>query len=53
MSADNPVKVFIFYSHDSEAHGESVCALAERLVKDEGIDVILDLWVEDSSPEQG
>ncbi len=45
------IKVFISYSHDSEAHREKVLALSERLRAD-GIKTILDQYV-NGSPEQG
>lgn len=43
-------RVFISYSHDSDAHCERVLALAERLRRD-GIDVRLDRY--ESAPEEG
>ena len=36
-------KVFVSYSHDSEAHKDWVLALATRLVAN-GVDVVLDQW---------
>jgi hypothetical protein len=39
--APTPPRVFISYSHDSEAHRERVLALSERLRAD-GIDADLD-----------
>ncbi|AZC63169.1 toll/interleukin-1 receptor domain-containing protein [Pseudomonas chlororaphis] len=38
-----PPKVFISYSHDTEAHKDWVLALATRLVAN-GVDVVLDQW---------
>lgn len=43
-------RVFVSYSHDSEAHDERVLALADRL-RSEGLDVRLDRYVE--SPPEG
>src|SRR5579871_5304731 len=43
-------KVFISYSHDSDAHAERVLALADQLRAD-GIDVILDQY--DPHPDMG
>jgi hypothetical protein len=45
------IKVFISYSHDSEAHREKALALSERLRAD-GIETIFDQYV-NGSPEQG
>jgi hypothetical protein len=42
---DHP-KVFISYTHDSEAHRETVLAFADFLVR-QGIDVVLDRWATD------
>ncbi|MEK6289303.1 MAG: TIR and AAA domain-containing protein [Acidobacteriota bacterium] len=44
-------KIFISYSHDSDAHREKVLALSERLRAD-GIETLLDQYV-NGSPEQG
>ncbi len=44
-------RVFISYSHDSDAHREGVLALSERLRQD-GIETVLDQYV-NGSPEQG
>ena len=44
-------KVFISYSHDSDAHREKVLALSERLRAD-GLETLLDQYV-NGSPEQG
>ncbi len=49
MASQNP-RVFLSYSHDSEAHRERVLALADRL-RGDGIGARLDRYVE--SPEQG
>jgi hypothetical protein len=38
-----PPKVFISYSHDTDAHKDWVLALATRLVAN-GVDVVLDQW---------
>jgi len=46
------IKVFISYTHDSEAHRERVLALSERLRLD-GITTILDRYLETGSPPQG
>ncbi len=46
------IKVFISYSHDSDAHREQVLALSERLRAD-GIDTILDRYVKNGSPPEG
>ena len=43
-------KLFISYSHDSEEHRERVLGLSERLRQD-GIDTILDQYVQGSPPE--
>lgn len=45
------IKVFISYSHDSEAHREKALALSERLRAD-GVETIFDQYV-NGSPEQG
>lgn len=45
-------KVFISYSHDSDAHRERVLRLSERLRAD-GIETILDRYVERGSPPEG
>ena len=46
----NKKTVFISYSHDSEAYREKVLALSERL-REDGIDTILDQYVNGSPPE--
>ncbi|MBX9916046.1 MAG: TIR domain-containing protein [Nitrosomonas sp.] len=46
------IKVFISYSHDSEEHRERVFGLSERL-RDDGIETILDRYVECGSPPEG
>lgn len=46
------IKVFISYSHDSDAHRERVLGLSERLRAD-GIETILDRYVERGSPPEG
>ena len=51
MSDDKPTRVFISYSHDSDAHRERVLGLSERLRAD-GIETILDQYV-NGSPQQG
>jgi hypothetical protein len=48
--APAPPRVFISYSHDSNAHRTRVLALSERLRKD-GIDADLDQYVEGTPPE--
>lgn len=48
--ASNPSKVFISYSHDSEAHRERVLAIADRL-RDDGIDCRLDRY--EAAPDRG
>lgn len=45
-----PIRVFISYSHDSQAHAERVLALSERLRAD-GIETMLDQYVNGSPPE--
>jgi hypothetical protein len=50
MGAVLPPKVFVSYSHDSEAHEQRVLALADRLRAD-GIDARLDQYVPD--PPEG
>jgi SEFIR domain len=45
-----PIKVFISYSHDSQAHKERVLALADRL-RDDGIDCNIDQY--EQSPLEG
>ena len=40
----NPPIVFISYSHDTKEHKRWVLELAQQLVKDHGIEVILDQW---------
>ena len=49
-TASNPSKIFISYSHDSEAHREQVLKLADRL-RDEGINCRIDRYEE--APSQG
>ena len=44
-------RVFISYSHDSEAHREWVLALSERL-REDGIETILDRYV-NGTPAEG
>lgn len=46
------IKVFISYSHDSEAHRGRVLGLSERLRAD-GIDTILDRYIEKGAPSEG
>ena len=46
----NPVRVFISYSHDSEAHKQQVLDFATKL-RTNGVDVELDAWV-NGTPEQ-
>jgi hypothetical protein len=46
--ATPPPKVFVSYSHDSDAHRDRVLALADRL-RAEGIDARLDRYVENPS----
>lgn len=48
---DNAPRVFLSYSHDSDAHRERVLALSERLRRD-GIRTVLDQYV-NGSPDQG
>ncbi len=43
-------KIFISYSHDSDAHREKVLALSERLRAD-GIETLLDQYVNGSPPQ--
>lgn len=43
-------RVFISYSHDSDAHSLRVLELADRLVRD-GIDVVLDQYID--QPDEG
>lgn len=45
-------RVFISYSHDSDAHRQRVRELADRLVY-EGVDCWCDQYVEDGAPERG
>ena len=47
----NP-KVFISYSHDSDAHRERVLALSERL-REDGIETLLDRYVNGSPQKAG
>ena len=47
---DRAPRVFLSYSHDSDAHRERVLALSERLRQD-GIDTILDQYVNGTPPE--
>jgi hypothetical protein len=46
----NPSKIFISYSHDSEAHSDRVLELADRLRQD-GIDANIDQY--EQAPSQG
>ncbi len=46
-----PPRLFVSYSHDSEAHKERVLALADQLRRD-GVDVLLDRY-EGAVPEYG
>lgn len=46
-----PPRVFISYSHDSDAHCKLVLALSERL-RDDGIDAYLDQYVQGTPPEK-
>ncbi len=50
MTGAAPPRVFISYSHDSEAHKEQVLDFADRLRSD-GVDAIIDRYVQ--SPPQG
>ena len=45
-------RVFISYSHDSDAHRKRVLGFSERL-RGDGIDTILDRYVEKGSPPEG
>lgn len=47
---DRPPKVFISYSHDSDAHRSNVLALSNRL-RDEGLDCHIDQY--ETSPPEG
>jgi SEFIR domain-containing protein len=49
MTPEQPTRVFISYSHDSQAHADEVFALANRLRAD-GIDCSVDQY-EESPPE--
>ena len=49
-SPSTPKRVFISYSHDSDAHREKVLALSERLRAD-GIETLLDQYVNGSPPQ--
>ena len=49
-SMDRVPRVFLSYSHDSDAHRERVLALSEPLRQD-GIDTILDQYVNGTPPE--
>ena len=49
-SMDRVPRVFLSYSHDSDAHRERVLALSEPLRQD-GIDTILDQYVNGAPPE--
>src|ERR1039458_5206618 len=49
MTPSHTPKVFISYSHDSQAHADEVLALANRL-RDDGIDCLVDQY-EESPPE--
>ena len=44
------VRVFISYTHDSEAHGAAVRRLGERL-REDGVDARLDRWVPGTPPQ--
>lgn len=44
MDAPPSPRVFISYAHDDTAHKDNVLSFANFLVRDEGIDVILDRW---------
>jgi TIR domain len=46
------LQVFISYSHDSLEHKARVLSVAEHLLTD-GIEVILDQYIESDSPEEG
>lgn len=46
------IRVFISYSHDSDAHRDQVLGLSERLRAD-GIETILDRYVKNGSPAEG
>ena len=46
-----PPRVFISYSHDSDAHRKRVLALSERL-REDGIDADLDQYVKGTPPEK-
>ncbi|MFD0725938.1 TIR domain-containing protein [Lysobacter brunescens] len=52
MTDQSPLRVFISYSHDSDAHRERVLGLSERL-RGDGIETILDRYVERGSPPEG
>ncbi|MEX1368265.1 MAG: SUMF1/EgtB/PvdO family nonheme iron enzyme [Nannocystaceae bacterium] len=47
---DRPVRVFISYSHDSDAHRDRVAALADRL-RGEGVDAWIDQY--EPHPDEG
>lgn len=47
------IRVFISYSHDDATHCSSVRNLADRLIRDEGLDVELDQYHESSPPPEG
>jgi hypothetical protein len=49
MTPEQPIRVFISYSHDSQAHADEAFALANRLRAD-GIDCSIDQY-EESPPE--
>ena len=49
MTPEEPTRVFISYSHDSQAHADDVLALANRLRAD-GVDCSVDQY-EESPPE--
>ena len=52
MTDPLPPSIFISYSHDSDEHQERVLGLSERLRAD-GIETILDRYVESGSPPEG
>lgn len=51
MNNDQPVRVFISYSHDSPEHREKVLALSERL-REDGIETLLDQYM-NGCPQEG
>jgi internalin A len=50
MISDRPPRIFVSYSHDSEAHRDRVLALSDRLRAD-GIDAMIDQYV--MAPPEG